>query len=66
MSVAKDSPTVRMNKLQSFWLSIKRIIKISTKPTRKEFFTMVKVAFIGMLIIGGIYYIVQLISSLLQ
>ncbi|MCF2140142.1 MAG: protein translocase SEC61 complex subunit gamma [Candidatus Lokiarchaeota archaeon] len=66
MSVAKNSPSETMNKFQRFWLNIKRIIKISTKPTKKEFFTMVKVASIGMAIIGGLYYIVQLISSLLS
>ncbi|MHA1520989.1 MAG: protein translocase SEC61 complex subunit gamma [Promethearchaeota archaeon] len=66
MSIAKDSPTAKMTGLQRFWLNTKRIIKISTKPTRKQYFTMVKVSGVGLLIIGGLYYIVQLIANLLS
>lgn len=66
MSVAKDSPTETLNRLQRFWLNTKRIIKISTKPTRKQYFTMVKVSAIGLLIVGGLYYIVQLIKTIIS
>lgn len=66
MSIAKDSPSATMTGLQRFWLNTKRIIKISTKPTRKQYFTMVKVSAVGLLIVGGLYYIVQLIANLLS
>ncbi|UYP44884.1 hypothetical protein NEF87_001169 [Candidatus Lokiarchaeum ossiferum] len=61
MTVDKDAPT--LNKIQKFWLNTKRIITISTKPTRKEYFTMMKVCLIGIGIIGGLSYIFQLIFN---
>ena len=64
MTVAKDAPT--LNKLQKFSLNTRRILKIATKPTRKEYWTMMKVCLVGMAIIGGISYIVQLISQIIQ
>ena len=66
MSVAKDSPTANMGNLKRFFLNTKRIIKISTKPTKREFWTMVKISAIGIGIIGLIYYMVQVVSQLLQ
>jgi len=55
-----------MNKLQRFMLESKRIFKISTKPTKKEYMAMLKITLIGMALIGGLSYIVQLIASLVQ
>ncbi len=66
MSVAKDSPTAQMNRMRRFWLNTKRILKISTKPTKKEFGTMVKISSIGLAVIGLLYYIVQVVSQILQ
>lgn len=65
MSVSKDSPTARMTGLRRFWLNSKRIFKISTKPSRKEFWTMVKISSIGMGVIGLLYYIAQVVSEIL-
>lgn len=65
MSVAKDAPVTSMNKIQKFMLNTRRIIKISTKPTRKQFFTMVKVCLIGLTIIGLLSYLIQLIASVI-
>jgi len=65
MSVAKDAPVTSMNKFQRFMLSTKRIVKISTKPTRKQYFTMVKVCLIGLGIIGLLSYLIQLIASVI-
>ena len=64
MSVAKDTP--QLNGIQRFWMNTRRIMKISTKPTRKEYWTMMKVCIVGLLIIGILSYIVQLISSVIQ
>ena len=66
MSVSKDSPSARMSGLRRFWLNTKRIFKISTKPGKKEYWTMVKISSIGIGIIGLLYYIVQVISQILQ
>ena len=66
MSVSKDSPTNRMSGIQRFWLNTKRIFKISTKPSRKEFGNMIKICLIGLGVIGLLSYIFQLISQVLS
>lgn len=62
----EQSESSSMNKLQRFMLESKRIFKISTKPTKKEYTAMLKITLIGMALIGGLSYIVQLIASLVQ
>jgi len=64
MSVAKDAPSQSMNGLQKFFLNSRRILKISVKPTRKMYFSIVKVCLIGILIIGALSYIIQLIANI--
>jgi protein translocase SEC61 complex gamma subunit len=65
--MAQDgSEPTAMNKFQRFWLNTKRIFKISTKPTKKEFNAMVKVCLIGLAIIGGISFVIQLIASIVS
>lgn len=66
MTQAPDIEQTGMGKFQRFWLHTKRIFKISTKPTKKEYMAMLKICLIGMAIIGGISYLVQLIASLVQ
>jgi len=55
-----------MNKLQRFMLESKRIFSLSTKPTKKEYMSLLKICLIGMALIGGLSYIVQLIASLVS
>jgi protein translocase SEC61 complex gamma subunit len=64
MSVAKDAPSQSMNRLQKFFLNSRRILKISIKPTRKMYFSILKVCLIGILIIGALSYIIQLIANI--
>jgi len=64
MSVAKDAPSQSMNGLQKFFLNSRRILKISVKPTRKMYFSILKVCLIGLLIIGALSYIIQLIANI--
>lgn len=66
MSVAKDSPSATMNGLQKFFLNSRRILKISVKPTRKMYFSILKVCLIGITIVGALSYIIQLISQVIQ
>jgi protein translocase SEC61 complex gamma subunit len=61
-----SSASHRTSKLQRFWLNTKRIFKISTKPTRKEFGNMIKICLIGLGVIGLLSYIFQLISQVLS
>ena len=55
----------RIEKFQAFMQNSKRIFKISTKPTRKQFLAMTKICVIGLVIIGLISFVVQLIASVI-
>ncbi|MHA1765314.1 MAG: protein translocase SEC61 complex subunit gamma, partial [Promethearchaeota archaeon] len=48
-----------MNRLQRFFLNSKRILKISVKPTKKIYLSILKVCLIGIAIIGGLSYLIQ-------
>lgn len=50
-------------KIATFFLESKRIFAISRKPTRKEYNLTVKICLVGLVITGGLSYIVQIISS---
>jgi protein transport protein SEC61 subunit gamma-like protein len=52
-------------KIKEFLISSKRILSISTKPSKKEFWTMSKVIGLGMVIIGVIGFVVKLIMELI-
>jgi protein translocase SEC61 complex gamma subunit len=64
--MSNQTPNAGMSKIQRFWLETKRIFTISKKPTRKEFNAMLKICLIGMAIIGGLSFVVQLISSVVS
>jgi len=66
MSVSKDSPAANMNRVQRFFLNSRRIFKIATKPSLKEFMMMVKVCAIGLLVVGGLAFIIQLIANVIS
>lgn len=51
-------------KIKEFFAASKRILSISTKPSKKEFWTMSKVIGLGMIIIGVIGFVVRLIMDL--
>jgi len=51
--------------LRSFFQSASRLLKLSTKPGRTELWLSIKVCFLGTLAIGGIGFIIKLISSVL-
>ncbi|QEE17453.1 protein translocase SEC61 complex subunit gamma [Promethearchaeum syntrophicum] len=65
-AVTKDAPSQSMNKLQKFFLNSRRILKISVKPTRKMYGSILKVCLIGLAVIGALSYIIQLISQIIQ
>ncbi|MCP4760225.1 MAG: protein translocase SEC61 complex subunit gamma [archaeon] len=52
--------------LSKFWLETKRIMKISKKPNRKEFSLTLKITLVGLLVTGGISFIIQLIATMLK
>lgn len=55
-----SKPTRRF---QKFWLETKRIFQTGRKPTRKEYGLTVKISLVGLAIIGGLSYIIQIIAT---
>lgn len=52
-------------KLKSFALECRRVLKITRKPTKQEFRTIVKASALGMAIVGAMGFIIHLIRQLL-
>jgi protein translocase SEC61 complex gamma subunit len=50
-------------RLVNFFQNSRRIIKIASKPKRKDYFLVFKICIIGILILGAVSYIIQLIFS---
>jgi len=55
----------RMEKLKAFIMECKRVIRVTKKPDRQEFTTIVKISAIGMAIIGVIGFLVHFVKELL-
>ncbi len=51
------------DKLSDFYRNSKRILKIANKPNRKEYFLVFKICGIGMIVLGVLSYVIQLIFS---
>lgn len=52
-------------KIGKFLSDTRRILKIAKKPSKKEYSLTMKITMVGLLITGGISYIIQLISHLI-
>jgi protein translocase SEC61 complex gamma subunit len=50
----------------SFLKSASRLLRLATKPGRSELWLSIKVCFLGTLAIGGVGFIIKLISFALQ
>ena len=51
------------DRIVNFFQNTKRIAKIANKPSRKDYFLVFKICAIGILILGVLSYITQLIFS---
>ena len=51
-------------RIRSFLQEMFRVLRVTKKPDRTEFFTIVKVSGLGILIIGLIGFVVQMIKIL--
>jgi protein translocase SEC61 complex gamma subunit len=51
--------------LKSFFQSASRLLKLATKPGRTELWLSIKICFLGIIVIGGIGYIIQLIGTVI-
>ena len=50
-------------RLITFFQNTKRIMKIANKPKRKDYFLVFKICAIGILILGALSFVIQLIFS---
>jgi len=50
-------------RLGTFFRNSKRIIKIANKPQKKDYFLVFKICAIGLVILGVLSYIIQLIFT---
>ncbi len=48
-------------RFKNFIQNTKRVLKVATKPSRKEFMTVLKICIIGIVILGAVSYVMQLI-----
>jgi protein translocase SEC61 complex gamma subunit len=61
----KKKPSL-YNRIGIFFQNTKRIIKIANKPDRKEYFTIFKICAIGIVLLGAVSYVIQLIFTLVN
>lgn len=52
-------------RLKTFWLECKRVLRVTKKPDKQEFATIVKVSAIGMAVIGVIGFLIHMVKELL-
>jgi protein translocase SEC61 complex gamma subunit len=50
-------------RLSLFFQNSKRILKIANKPDRKDYFLVFKICGIGILLLGALSFVIQLIFS---
>jgi protein transport protein SEC61 subunit gamma-like protein len=51
------------HRLVAFYKNSKRILKIANKPDRKEYWLVFKICGIGLVILGVLSYVIQLLFS---
>ncbi len=49
-----------------FFQNSRRILKIANKPGRKEYFLVFKICAIGILVLGALSYVIQLIWTVIN
>ncbi|MHA2394122.1 MAG: protein translocase SEC61 complex subunit gamma [Promethearchaeota archaeon] len=52
-------------RISAFFQSSKRILKIANKPKRKDYFLVFKICAIGLVVLGVLSYVIQLIFSVI-
>lgn len=62
----EEQPNISlMGKLKNFIYKCKIVLRVTKKPTKEEYYTVVKVSALGMIIIGAIGFIIQIAKQLL-
>jgi len=44
-----------------FIASVRRLLHVTTRPTRTELWLMVKICFLGIAVVGGLGYVVRML-----
>ncbi|MBW3012747.1 protein translocase SEC61 complex subunit gamma [Candidatus Woesearchaeota archaeon] len=52
-------------RIKSYFIECRRVLKVTKKPTKEEFKTIVKVSGLGMIIIGLIGFLISMISHVI-
>ena len=60
----KGKKSTLYERIGIFFQNTRRIIKIANKPNRKDYFTVFKICAIGILVLGVLSYVIQLIWSI--
>ncbi|MBN1216012.1 MAG: protein translocase SEC61 complex subunit gamma [Candidatus Lokiarchaeota archaeon] len=58
---SKDKKLTLYNRLVNFFMNVKRILKTANKPNRKDYFSVFKIVIIGMVLLGVISFVIQLV-----
>ena len=66
MEQIKQEKRTVWSKFKSFVIQCKRVFKVTKKPNKEEFKTIVKVSALGILIIGLMGFLIDLIWTLLK
>jgi len=53
------------NRLKSFWIECKRVLRVTKKPDKQEFTTIVKISAAGMAIIGLLGFLIHFAKEFL-
>ncbi|MEJ2249249.1 MAG: protein translocase SEC61 complex subunit gamma [Candidatus Lokiarchaeota archaeon] len=53
------------DRVVTLYKNIKRVLKIANKPSRKDYFDVFKIVVIGLALIGGINYVIQLLFQII-
>ena len=61
----KKKPGI-FTRIVNFFQNAKRILKIANKPNRKDYFTVFKICAIGIVILGALSYVIQLIFAVVN
>ena len=52
-------------KIKNYLYKCKIVLRVTKKPTKEEFYTIVKVSALGMVVIGLIGFVIQIAKQLL-
>lgn len=66
MEFQQQEKRTLISRFRSFVIECKRVFKVTKKPTKEEFRVIVKVSGIGILIIGLIGFIIQIIWQIIK